>query len=130
MNVTALKAFCRRLPATRERLLEPPYNILVYSVGDRNFAWFKTSEPERWRFSFRTSAERFLELTDMPGVKPARYMARHRWGTVVDAAVFPAAYLRELVRWSHAHAAAGLTRRRRAELGLAAVVAGGEVSDG
>jgi len=130
MNVTALKAFCRRLPATRERLLEPPYNILVYSVGDRNFAWFKTSEPERWRFSFRTSAERFLELTDMPGVKPARYMARHRRVTVVDVAVFPAAYLRELVRWSHAHAAAGLTRRRRAELGLAAVVAGGEVSDG
>lgn len=130
MNVAALKAFCRRLPATRERLLEPPYNILVYSVGDRNFAWFKTSEPERWRFSFRTSAERFLELTDMPGVKPARYMARHRWVTVVDVAVFPAAYLRELVRWSHAHAAAGLTRRRRAELGLAAVVAGGEVSDG
>ncbi|HVH33309.1 MAG TPA: MmcQ/YjbR family DNA-binding protein [Tahibacter sp.] len=128
MNVTALKAFCRRLPATRERLLDAPYNILVYSVGDRNYAWFKTSEPERWRFSFRTSAGRFLELTDMPGVKPARYMARHRWVTVVDVAAFPAAYLRELVRWSHAHAAAGLTRRRRTELGLVSVVAGWEAS--
>src|SRR6478752_4403811 len=127
MHVTALKAFCRRLPATRERLLEAPYNILVYSVGEKNFAWFKTSEPERWRFSFRTSAQRFLELTDMPGVKPARYMARHRWVTVVDVAAFPAAYLRELVRWSHAHAAAGLTRRRRAELGLASVATGEEV---
>ncbi|WP_257388025.1 MmcQ/YjbR family DNA-binding protein [Tahibacter caeni] len=119
MNVAALKAFCRRLPATQERLLEAPYNILVYSVGGKNFAWFKTSEPERWRFSFRTTPERFLELTDMPGVKPARYMARHRWVTVVDVAAFPPAYLRELVRWSHAQAAAGLTRRRRTALGLA-----------
>jgi predicted DNA-binding protein (MmcQ/YjbR family) len=129
MNVTALKAFCRRLPAARERLLDPPYNILVYSVGGKNFAWFKTSEPERWRFSFRTSPERFLELTDMPGVKPARYLARHRWVTVVDVAAFPEVYLRELVRWSHARAAAGLTRRRRAELGLASVASGAEMLD-
>lgn len=119
MNVEQVKAYCRRLPAVQERLLEAPSNILVYSVGTKNFAWFKTSEPERWRFSFRVTPERFVELTDMPGVKPARYMARHRWITIVDVAMFPADYLRELVSWSHRHAVAGLTRKCRVELGLA-----------
>jgi len=119
MNVEQAKAFCRSLPSTHERLLGEPSNILVYSVGEKNFAWFKTSEPERWRFSFRVTAERFVELTDMPGVKPARYMGRFRWITIVDVRSFPAAYLRELVQWSHSHAVEGLTRRRREALGLA-----------
>lgn len=119
MNVDDAKALCRGLAASEERLLGAPSNILVYSVGGRNFAWFKTSEPERWRFSFRVTPERFVELTDMPGVKPARYMARQRWITVVDVKRFPAAYLRELVQWSHAYAVGRLTRRRRSALGLA-----------
>lgn len=119
MNVEQVKAYCRHLLATQERQLGEPSNILVFSVGEKNFAWFKTSAPERWRFSFRVTPERFVELTDMPGVKPARYMARYHWITVVDVATFPAGYLRELVDWSHAQAVAGLTQRRRAALGLA-----------
>jgi predicted DNA-binding protein (MmcQ/YjbR family) len=118
MNVEQAKAFCRSLPASHERLLGEPGNILVYSVGEKNFAWFKTSEPERWRFSFRVTPERFVELTDMPGVKPARYMGRFRWITIVDVCTFPAAYLRELVQWSHAYTVQRLTRRRREALGL------------
>lgn len=118
MRVDEVKAFCRGLRGSHERLLGEPANILVYSVGERNFAWFKTSEPERWRFSFRVTAERFVELTDMPGVKPARYMARFRWITIVDVATFPPDYLRELVTWSRDDAAGRLSRRRRAALGL------------
>lgn len=118
MDVEQVKAYCRSLPASEEHLLGEPGNILVYSVGGKNFAWFKTSEPERWRFSFRVTPERFVELTDMPGVKPARYMARFRWITIVQVATFPEDYLRELVDWSHARAVAGLTRRRRGLLGL------------
>lgn len=118
MNRQQLQTYCRRLRATEERELGEPSNILVYSVGGRNFAWFKTSDPERWRFSLRVSPERFVELTDMPGVKPARYMARFRWITIVNVAQFPSAYLRELVDWSYRHAVLALTRRRRETLGL------------
>ena len=62
-----------------------PGNILVYSVAGKTFAYFKTSEPEQWRFSFRVTADRFLELTDMPGVKPARYMGRFHGVTIIRA---------------------------------------------
>lgn len=90
-----------------------PYNFLVYSIGGRKFAYFKTSEPERWRFSMRAAPERFLELTDVRGVKPARYRGRYGWITIVNVSTFPADYLRELVGWSYQRALASLSNAKR-----------------
>lgn len=104
MNVAQLKKFCAALPGAASRLLDEPMNVLVYSVDGKTFAYFKTSQPERWRFSFRASPERFIELTDVPGIKPARWLGRYRWVTVVDVRSVPAAYLRDW--WS------GRTARR------------------
>lgn len=116
MNVAQLKKFCAALPGAASRLLDEPMNVLVYSVDGKTFAYFKTSQPERWRFSFRASPERFIELTDVPGIKPARWLGRYRWVTVVDVRSVPAAYLRELVEWSHRKALDSLSRKRRSEL--------------
>ncbi len=116
MDVAALKRYCGRLPGASAVLLPEPMNVLSYRVFDKAFAYFKTSEPERWRFSIKVTPERFLELTDMPGVKPARWMGRWRWVTIVDVAAFPHAYLRELVEWSYRDAVARLSRRRQREL--------------
>ena len=117
MNVPQLKAFCKRFPHATEPLYDEPYNFLVYSVGGRKFAYFKTSEPERWRFSTRVTPERFVELTDMPGVKTARYRGRFGWITIVNVASFPAAYLRELVTWSYERAQGSSDKPRRRALG-------------
>lgn len=116
MDTAGLKAFCGRLPAASPRSLGHPSNILVYSVGDRNFAWFKTSEPERWRFSLKVTPERFIELTDIAGIKPARYMARYHWVTIVDVNSFPESYLTELVEWSYRKALGSLSKTRRTAL--------------
>ena len=113
VNVKQLQKFCRDLPGSNERLLRDPYNILVYSLDKINFAYFKTSEPERWRFSIKVTSSHFVELTDIPGVKPARYRGRYHWVTIVDVANFPAGYLRELVAWSYRYAMEGLSRMRR-----------------
>jgi predicted DNA-binding protein (MmcQ/YjbR family) len=113
MNVEQLKELCRSLPGATETLVGPPSNVLVYAVGDKNFAYFKTGEPEKWRFSFRVTPERFVELTDVPGVKPARYMGRFHWVTVVEVHKFPADYLTELVKWSYRKAFNALTKAKR-----------------
>jgi predicted DNA-binding protein (MmcQ/YjbR family) len=115
-DAESLKTLCAALPGACSRLYGAPQNILVYAVEDKQFAYFKTSEPERWRFSFRTSPDRFLELTDIPGIKPARYMGRFHWVTVVDPASLPPDYLRELVEWSYQRALAALSKARRARL--------------
>jgi predicted DNA-binding protein (MmcQ/YjbR family) len=116
MNVPQLKRFCRGFPHAAETLYGEPWNFLVYSVGGRKFAYFKTSHPERWRFSTRVTPDRFVELTDVPGVKPARYRGRFHWITIVDVSSFPAAYLRELVECSYRRAFASLTKARQKAL--------------
>lgn len=116
MDTNTLKDYCASFAGAQSRLLAAPYNVLVYSVGGRQFAYFKTSQPERWRFSLRSSPDRFLELTDICGVCPARYMARYHWVTIVDVASFDEAYLRELVAWSYQRAVDALPRRQREQL--------------
>ena len=116
MDTKQLKAFCARLPGASAQLHDAPANILVYNVGGKRFAHFKTSQPEQWRFSIKVSSERFLELTDIPGIKPARWLARFHWVTIVDVRSVPADYLRELVEWSYRKALGSLSKARRAEL--------------
>lgn len=113
MNNQQLKKFCRSLPGANERLLPAPYNILVYSLDRKNFAYFKTSQPEMWRFSIKVSPDRFIELTSVPGVKPARYRGRYHWITIVAVGNFPAGYLRDLVQWSYRYALETLPMSRR-----------------
>jgi len=114
MNVPQLKRFCREFPNTIETLYGEPYNFLVYSVGGKKFAYFKTSDPERWRFSIRVAPDRFIELTDVPGVKPARYRGRFYWITIVNVSSFPALYLKELVEWSYQRVFKSLSKARQA----------------
>lgn len=104
MNVEELKTFCREFDGVTETLYGEPGNVLTYYVGGKKFAYFKTSEPEKWRFSMRVSPDRFVELTGVPGVKPARYMGRFHWITIVKVEQFPAGYLAELVEWSYGKA--------------------------
>ena len=113
MNVPKLKQFCREFPHATETLYGEPYNFLVYCVGGKKFAYFKTSQPERWRFSTRVTPDRFIELTDVPGVKPARYRGRFGWITIVKVSTFPTGYLRELVEWSYQRAFTSLSKAKQ-----------------
>ncbi|MES3023324.1 MAG: MmcQ/YjbR family DNA-binding protein [Pseudomonadota bacterium] len=113
MNTKQLKELCQRFPGATETLHGAPSNILVYAVGGKTFAYFKTSAPEIWRFSFRVTPDRFVELTGMPGVKPARYMGRFHWVSVVDVRHFPADYLIELVQASYERALGSLSKAKQ-----------------
>jgi predicted DNA-binding protein (MmcQ/YjbR family) len=116
MNTTQLKKFCRGFPGASETLYGEPSNFLVYSVGGRKFAYFKTNDPEKWRFSTRVTPDRFIELTDFPGVKPARYRGRYHWVTIVQVPRFPASYLTELVEWSYKRAYSSLSKAKQAAI--------------
>jgi predicted DNA-binding protein (MmcQ/YjbR family) len=113
MNVAQLKEFCRSFPGAKETLYGEPSNFLVYAIRGRKFAYFKTSQPEKWRFSTRVAPDRFVELTDVPGVKPARYRGRYGWITIVKVQHFPSDYLTELVAWSYERAIASSSKAGR-----------------
>ena len=111
MDIDVLKAFCNSLPGSIEQEQGNPSNILSFKVGDKKFAYFKTSQPEQWRFSFRATPERFLELTDQPGIKPARYMHRFHWVSIVNVKTINEDYLKELVHWSYTKALTSLPQK-------------------
>ncbi len=111
MDIESLKEFCKSLPSSTENELGGKSNLLSYKVHDKKFAYFKTSEPEKWRFSFRTTPDRFLELTDQPGIKPARYMHRFHWVTIVNVNSMNEEYLKELVHWSYNKAVSSLPKK-------------------
>jgi predicted DNA-binding protein (MmcQ/YjbR family) len=113
MLVAAVKAYCAGLPGAEAQHYDAPSNFLRYHVAGKTFAYFKTSEPERWRFSFRTDSGTFLELTGIAGFKPARYMGRFHWVTVVDVAGVPEDYLLARIRWSYHKALSGLSKRKQ-----------------
>lgn len=110
MNLLQVKEYCGQFPGASAKEYGPPSNVLVYYSGGKKFAYFKTSEPEQWRFSIRTSPDRFLALTDVPGMKPARYMGRFHWITIVDVSTVPDDFLQELITWSYTKA---VTRPRK-----------------
>ncbi len=118
MNVDYVKTYCSQMPGAESKLYGPPSNFLNYHVGGKSFAYFKTSDPEMWRFSFRTPPGTFLELTDIPGFKPARYMGRFHWVTVVSVCTVPEEYLISLINWSYQKALSGLSKRKQASSAL------------
>lgn len=116
MNLKDAAEFCLALPAVTEESSGDPYNIHAFKIGSKKFAYYKTSEPEKFRFSIRVTPSRFVELTDQPGIKPARYMHRFHWVTIVSVESVPDTYLKELIEWSYAKAVDGLKKTERKAL--------------
>lgn len=111
MDIEQVKNYCQQLAGAEAHEFSAPANVLVYALGKKRFAYFKTSEPEKWRFSIRVSPEQFLALTDQPGIRPARYMARFHWVSIVNVATVPEDYLKELIGNSYLRALRSLSKK-------------------
>ncbi len=116
MNAGQVRHYCMTFAGALEQDSGHPSNVLTFSIRDKKFAYFKTSEPEKWRFSVRVTPERFLELTDQMGIKPARYMHRFHWVSFVDVGSADEDYLKELITWSYEKALSTLPKKVQAEL--------------
>lgn len=51
---------------------------IVFSVGEKMFAVTGSATPAEG-MCFKVEDDRFLELTDRPGIIPAPYLARAKW---------------------------------------------------
>ena len=84
-----------------------------HCVGTRMFAIFTVEQGRVRALSFKCDPERFLELTDVPGLVPAPYLARAHWVQIRDPRALPLGQARALLARSHALVLARLTRRER-----------------
>jgi predicted DNA-binding protein (MmcQ/YjbR family) len=113
MDFEAAKALCRSLPGCSEDIKWGA--DLVFSVGDKMFAVTGNAAPAEG-ISFKVDDERFLELTDRPGIIPAPYLARAKWVYVNAGAQLGDEELAALLRRSWELVLAKLTRKLQREI--------------
>ncbi|MFO1413679.1 MAG: MmcQ/YjbR family DNA-binding protein [Burkholderiales bacterium] len=106
-----MRRFCASLPGAT---VDIKWGVdECHCVGGRMFAVFGPKEKGTRNLSFKCDPERFLELTDVPGIVPAPYLARARWVQVRDPKALTDPQARDLLARSHSLILAKLTRRER-----------------
>lgn len=91
-------------------------NDWVASVGGKMFL-VGGRDPKTWKScSFKVDPHRFLELTGLPGMAPAPYLARAGWVAVDNPKALPLSELKALVTRSHALVLATLTKKAQKEI--------------
>jgi len=114
MNIDWVREYCLSLPHATEKVQW--VDDLVFKVGGKMFA-VVVLEPAKVWLSFKCTPEEFGELTDLPGVIPAPYMARAQWVALETEDALPAAELKRLLRRAYDLVFSKLTKRMQAELG-------------
>lgn len=114
MNLDRFRRDCAALPgATRDVKWGDDE---VWSVGRRMFAVLSPASGNATRLAFKCDPDRFLELTDQPGIVPAPYLARAHWVQLDAGAALGSSQIKALLERSHALVFAKLTRRDQAAI--------------
>jgi predicted DNA-binding protein (MmcQ/YjbR family) len=108
MNLLKAQALCRSLPGATEDVKWE--STLVFSVGGKMFAatWNVASARH---LSFKVDNDRFLALTDRPGIIPAPYLTRAKWIRIENIQTINDAELTELIKRAHELVFNKLTRK-------------------
>lgn len=114
MDFEAAKALCRTFPACTEDVKWG--DNAVFSVGLKMFAVSGVEVPASG-IAFKVDDDRFLELTDRPGIIPAPYMARAKWVYVEKASALSDQEAAQLLRRSYELIFAKLTKKLQREIG-------------
>ena len=113
MTSDRLRKLCLTCPGATENIQWD--DDRVFKVRGKMFAC--SGLEKRSSYAFKVDDERFLELTDLPGIAPAPYLARAKWVQVDPAACeLPAKDLEALVRRSYELVFAKLPKKAQREI--------------
>lgn len=113
MDFEAAKELCRTFPGCTEDVKWGA--DIVFSVGTRMFA-VTASEAPATSMSFKVDDDRFLELTDRPGIVPAPYLARAKWVAVERVDALSDDEAAQLLRRSYQLVFARLTKKLQRQI--------------
>lgn len=93
----------------------------VFKISGKMFAVIGDAQTDKDHggMSFKASEESFRILTELPGIKPAPYLARAHWVALDKPTRLPAKELKAYLARAHAIVASGLPKKKQKELGLA-----------
>jgi predicted DNA-binding protein (MmcQ/YjbR family) len=113
MDIEWLRKTCLSFPHAKEQIQWG--NDLLFKVGGKMFA-LAPLEPSRVCLSFKCSEETFAELTELPKIIPAPYLARAKWVALEAPEAISRGELMGLLRASYDLVFAKLPKRTREEL--------------
>ena len=117
MRYADVEAHCRAMPGvTREY---PCGDSLVFKVGGKMFAMIPMDGTRATGVWFKAGETSARILTQIPGIKPCPYLARAHWVAMDNLKALKARELREYLTRAHALVAQGLSKKKRASLGIA-----------
>ena len=115
MTYAEIEKFCLSLPGATLSIQWGADH--VYKVGGKMFAAMGPPEMRPQSLSFKTD-DSFAILTREKHIVPAPYLARAKWVQLEKLSALGTKELKAYLTRAHALVAAGLTKKRRAELGL------------
>ncbi|HET9695674.1 MAG TPA: MmcQ/YjbR family DNA-binding protein [Terriglobales bacterium] len=113
MSVEFVREVSMSLPHVTEQIQWEDH--LLFKVGGKMFA-VTSLGPVGVRLSVKSTPEKFAELTEIPGVIPAPYMARNFWVALERWDAVRRSELEELIRESYQLVLAKLPKKKQAEL--------------
>jgi predicted DNA-binding protein (MmcQ/YjbR family) len=113
MSVELVRKFAMSLPNATEQIQWEDH--LLFKIGGKMFA-ITTLRPVGVRLSVKTTPEKFYELTEIPGVIPAPYMARNHWVALERWDAIRRAEMEDLVRESYDLVFAKLPKKTQGQL--------------
>ncbi|MDW2980974.1 MAG: MmcQ/YjbR family DNA-binding protein [Rhodanobacter sp.] len=115
LSAAQLDALCGHWPGVTR---DTKWGVdMVFSVGGKMFAVMPSDGSEGGRLSCKVADERFLELTDQPGIIPAPYLARAHWISIIEPQRFATTELEAFVLDAYTRVRARLTKKMQAALG-------------
>lgn len=115
LTAAQLQALCGHWPGVTR---DTKWGVdMVFSVGGKMFAVMPSDGSEGGRLSFKVDDDRFLALTDQPGIIPAPYLARAHWISITEPQRFATAELAAYILDAYTLVRAKLTKKLQAELG-------------
>lgn len=112
MDIESLRTICIDLPGVTEGVKWG--NDLCFMVGEKMFCVSSLEGP--LKISLKVRDDEFEELSSLPGIIPAPYMAKHKWILIENVKVFNIKKWKEHIRQSYNMVLAKLPRRVQARI--------------
>jgi predicted DNA-binding protein (MmcQ/YjbR family) len=98
MNVDSIRKYCLSFPRATENLQWG--DDLCFKVGGKIFAVLSLGAVPQ-AVCFKCTAEKFAELCEQDGIRPAPYVGRYKWVLLEQLNLLPDSEIRDLIRQSY-----------------------------
>ena len=115
MNIEEIRELCLGMPGAEEDVKWGA--DLTFCVGKKMFAVTGMEMSAESGITVKTTPEKFAELTERPGIRPAHYVARYHWVTVEDLTALTNNELKELIQNSYKLVFDKLPKKERDKIG-------------